>query len=65
MSWDLPMGYIHNFCTSNLDQLEDEKGYYPWQIQMKSGFEYYEMWGVMSGVETRPLMGLQLGGDMG
>ena len=58
------MGYIHNFCTSDSDQLEDEKGYYPWQIRMKSGFEYCEMWGVVSGTETQPLVGLQLGGDI-
>ena len=58
------MGYIHNFCTSNSDRLEDEKGYYPWKIQMKSGFEYCEMWGVVSGMETQPLAGLQLGGDI-
>ena len=64
MSWDLPTGYIHNFCTSNSDQLEDKKGYYFWQIWMKSGFEYCEMWGVVSGTETWPLTGLQLGGDI-
>ena len=58
------MGYIHNFCTSDSDWLEDEKGYYPWQIQMKSRFEYCEMWGVISGTETQPLAGLQLSGDI-
>ena len=57
MSWDLPMGYKHNFCTSDSDQL----GYYPWQIQMKSGFEYWKMWGVVSSMETKPLVWLQLG----
>ena len=64
MSWDPPSGYIHNFCTSDSDQLEDKKGYYPWQIQMKSGFEYCEMWGVVSGTETRLAPGLQLGSDI-
>ena len=58
------MGYIHNFCTSDSDRLEDEKGYYPWQIWMKSGFEYCEMWGIVSGTETQLLAGLQLGGDI-
>ena len=43
---------------------EDEKGYYPWQIWMKSGFKYCEMWGVVSGTETQLLVGLQLGRDI-
>ena len=64
MSWDPPSGYIHNCCTSDSDWLEDEKGYYPWQIWMKSGFEYCEMWGVVSGTETHLAPGLQLGGDI-
>ena len=64
MSWDPPSGYIYNFCTSDSDRLEDEKGYYPSQIRMKSGFEYCEMWGVVSGTETCPAPGLQLGSDM-
>ena len=60
----IPMGYIHNFCTGNSDWLEDEKGYYPWKFQMKLGFEYCKMQGVISGTETWPLVGLQLSRDM-
>lgn len=52
--WDLPTSAAHIFPKHDVDRLENEAGYYPWSLQMKNVFSTAEMWGVVSGTETKP-----------
>ena len=52
--WELLSGSAALFPTSDTDRLENEGGYFVWNLRMKTALHSCKLWGVVTGDEPKP-----------
>ena len=52
--WELSSGSAALFPTSDTDRLENEGGYFVWNLRMKTALHSCKLWGVVTGDEPKP-----------